>query len=210
MADQVIVSAQHQMSWAWKPETNTALMHHTMAMEKHWQLLVSKVGERKRLSIDSACYCTLYCIYYPTADNDFLAFPVWLVEVKSSKNTFFLFSWRLLWYSCPEKHKTSFLYHCFSKTRSFSFYNPSILTSPNPAQKQNFVLSSRLLPELQTQLIYLSWLLLTPNHSAQIYSPHPLCPSRHVLSHLYGLCSTCQCAIPTLLPPEEVWDMAQK
>lgn len=33
----------------------------------------------------------LYIILYllPTADNDFLAFPVWLVEVKSNKNTFF-------------------------------------------------------------------------------------------------------------------------
>lgn len=48
-------------------------------------------SQGKKMLVHRFCLL-LYIILYllPTADNDILAFPVWLVEVKSSKNTFFI------------------------------------------------------------------------------------------------------------------------
>lgn len=65
-------------------------------------------SQGKKMLVHQFCLL-LYIILYllPTADNDFLTYPVWLVEVKSSKNTF-LFSWCLLWYSCLEKAQDLF------------------------------------------------------------------------------------------------------
>lgn len=92
-------------------------------------------SQGKKMLVHQFCLL-LYIILYllPTADNDFLTYPVWLVEVKSSKNTYFILLMSAVVFLSWKSTRPLSLITAFLRL-SFSFYNPSIPTSPNSVQK---------------------------------------------------------------------------